>query len=112
VAAYSAEAEGMAAYQATKEALWLMKLMISFDLGSEIFIQMHSANQAAIAVMKIPSSHHRVEQIKIQHRFVRDAGQRGEVKHDCAASKMRIAGKLANALPSGQLERAIGALAY
>jgi hypothetical protein len=60
---------------------------------------MHSANQAAIAAMKIPTSHHRVEQIKIQHRFVSDAGQRGEVKHDGAASKLSTAGKLGKALP-------------
>jgi hypothetical protein len=106
VAASTTEAEYMAAAQATKEALWLKKLMISFGFGSQkIPIQMHCDNQAAIAVMKNPTSHQRVKHIDIQHHFVRDRVQRGEVKFDYAASKLNTADMLTKAVSRVQLEK-------
>jgi transposase InsO family protein len=108
VAASTTEAEYMAAAHATKEALWLKKLMISFGFGSQkIPIQMHSDNQAAIAVMKNPTSHQRVKHIDIQHHFVRDRVQRGEVKFDYVDSKLNVADMLTKAVSKGQLEKLI-----
>jgi hypothetical protein len=106
VAASTTEAEYMAAAQATKEALWLKKLMISFGLESQkIPIHMHCDNQAAIAVMKSPTSHQRVKHIDIQHHFVRDRVQRGEVKFDYVDSKLNVADMLTKAVSRGQLEK-------
>jgi hypothetical protein len=105
VAASTTEAEYMAAAHAAKEALWLKKLLICFGQGSQnVPIQMHADNQAALAIMKNPTSHQRAKHIDIQHHFVRDRVQRGEIKFDHVESKANLADMLTKAVSVSQLK--------
>lgn len=105
VAASTTEAEYMAAAHAAKEALWLKKLLICFGQGSQnVPIQMHADNQAALAIMKNPTSHQRAKHIDIQHQFVRDRVQRGEIKFDHVESKANLADMLTKAVSVSQLK--------
>ena len=105
VAASTTEAEYMAAAHATKEALWLRKLMGSFgQVDQNTAIQMHGDNQASIAIMKNPTSHQRAKHIDIQHHFVRDRVQRGEVKFDHVESKRNLADMMTKAVSPIQLK--------
>jgi hypothetical protein len=106
VAASTTEAEYMAAAHATKEALWQKKLMLSFGQGSpEAPIQLYGDNQAALAIMKNPTYHQRAKHIDIQHHFVRDRIQRGEVKFEHVESKLNAADMLTKAVSKVQLQK-------
>jgi hypothetical protein len=81
VALSSTEAEYMAATQATKEAVWLRNLL--FELGypqhdhpTTIFAD----NQSCIALAKNPTFHARTKHIDIQHHYVRERLEDGNIE--------------------------------
>ncbi len=66
------EAEYMANTQATKEAIWMAKLMKELRYMKEkkaMVIQCD--NQGAISLMKNPTQHAQTKHIDVQHHFVR-----------------------------------------
>jgi len=65
-------AKYMTSTQATKEAIWLIKLMKELGYMKEkkaMVIQCD--NQGAISLMKNPTQHARTKHIDVQHHFVR-----------------------------------------
>ena len=105
VAASTTEAEYMAAAHATKEALWLKKLMRSFGRDDGVPIKMFGDNQAALAIIQNPTSHQRAKHIDVQHHFVRDRVQRGEVAFEHVESKSNVADMLTKAVSKAQLQK-------
>jgi hypothetical protein len=89
VALSTTEAEYMAATEATKEATWLRAFLD--DLG---FKQMNPTpvlddNQSCISLTKNPTYHARTKHIDIQHHFVRDKVEDGDVSFQfCGTDKM------------------------
>jgi hypothetical protein len=71
IALSTTEAEYMANTQATKEAIWITKLMT--DLGymeEKIMMVIRCDNQGVISLTKNPTQHARTKHIDVQHHFV------------------------------------------
>jgi hypothetical protein len=73
IALSSTEAEYMALTQATKEGIWLTKLL--WDIGGHKHINeiktINADNQGSIALAKNPTFHARTKHIDIQYHFIR-----------------------------------------
>ena len=79
VALSSAEAEYMAASQASCEVLWLHKLLVNL-FGQELRPTMiYCDNQSCIQLSENPVFHDRSKHIEIRYHFFRDYVQRGAV---------------------------------
>ncbi len=71
IALSTMEAEYMVNTQATKEAIWITKLMM--DLGymeEKKMMVIRCDNQGAISLTKNPTHHSRTKHINVQHHFV------------------------------------------
>ncbi len=74
------EVEYMASTQATKEAIWMTKLMKELGYMKEKkAMVIRCDNQGAISLMKNPMQHARTKHIDVQHHFVRKRVENGEV---------------------------------
>ena len=99
VAVSTTEAEYMAAAFATKEALWLSKLLAMFGLCvSPISIWCDS--QSAIHLIKNAVISQRSKHIDVQHHFLRERVARGEVLFVYCNTSENVADCLTKALPS------------
>ncbi len=78
VAVSTTEAEYMAASMATKEALWLSKLLSDFGRRPGV-LNMLSDNQATIKLLENPVVSNRSKHIDVIHYFARERVARGEV---------------------------------
>jgi hypothetical protein len=102
VALSSAEAEYMAASQASCEAIWLHKLLIGLfgqKLQSTII---HCDNQSCIKLSENPVFHDRSKHIEIRYHFIRDYVQRGVVKLQYISTDEQVADILTKALLKGK----------
>ena len=91
VATSSTEAEYMALLEATKESIWIQRLLS--ELGQKAAIKntnvIFEDNQGAIALAHNPAHHARTKHIDIQYHFVRDCVENGKVKLEyCPTAKM------------------------
>lgn len=101
VAVSTTEAEYMAAAFATKEALWLSKLLAMFGLWvSPISIWCDS--QSAIHLIKNAVISQRSKHIDVQHHFLRERVARGEVLFVYCNTSENVADCLTKALPSAK----------
>lgn len=101
VALSSCEAEYMGETQATKEAIWLRRLLgelLSHKENPTATI-IFGDNQGAIALARNPQFHARTKHIAIQHHFVREAQARGEVDIQYTPTEQQVADGLTKALP-------------
>ena len=72
------EAEYIALTKATKELIWIRKLLAElgyFNYTDSESTELYSDNQSAIALSKNPVSHARAKHIDIHHHFIREAIQ-------------------------------------
>ena len=80
VALSSTEAEYMARFEATKEAVWLKMFLGELgEMASDEAIKMYEDNQGSIALAKNPEFHKRTKHIDIRYHFVREKVESGEV---------------------------------
>jgi hypothetical protein len=78
----------MAAAAAVKEALWLRKLLVDFDLPL-ISVLIHCDNQSAIKLLKHPIASARSKHIDVIHHFARERVARSELVFDyCRTDEM------------------------
>ncbi|HVX00074.1 MAG TPA: Ty1/Copia family ribonuclease HI [Candidatus Babeliaceae bacterium] len=100
VALSSVEAEYMAATQATKEAIWFRQFFAELGMvriwkePTVIF----SDSQGSIALVKNPEYHQRTKHIDIQHHFVREKVDSGEVVFKYIATEFMVADVFTKAL--------------
>jgi hypothetical protein len=80
VATSSAEAELQAASWATKEAIWLARLLTSMGVPQPSPVVLYEDNQSCIALSKDAVQHKRTKHVDIQHFFVRECVERRLVK--------------------------------
>jgi hypothetical protein len=73
------EAEYMATSQCTKHAIWLRKLMADVGLVQDGATSIMCDNQGCIALAKNPTHHSHRKHIDIQHHFIREKLESGEI---------------------------------
>ena len=105
VALSSTEAEYMAATQATKEAIWLRRLLADLGYRQEGPSPLHEDNRGAIGLAKNPIHHQRTKHIDIQHHFVRERVEAGDVELVACATANQVADIFTKALPREPFER-------
>lgn len=95
----TAEAEYVAAAAATREALWVRKLMV--DLGQPAdTVNMAEDNQASLSLLANPETTGRAKHIDIAHHMVRVRVAMGEVKFTYTPSAEVLADGMTKALPN------------
>jgi len=102
VALSSTEAEYMALTRATMEAIWLRFLLgeIPDFLYKKLpSITIFADNQECIALAHNPEYHARTKHIDIQHHFVREKVEGGEVSLEYTPTGVMVADCLTKALP-------------
>jgi hypothetical protein len=102
VALSTAEAEYMAASQATCEALWLRKLLVDlFDQELRPTV-IYCDNQSCIQLSENPVFHDRSKHIEIRYHFIRDYVQRGAVELRHISTDEQVADILTKSLGRGK----------
>ena len=78
----------MAATQATKEAIWLQRLMLELGFKQEDLIVIYKDNKGALDLLKNPVHYDHTKHIDIQWHFVQEKVESGEVTlHQCCTSE-------------------------
>ena len=101
VAVSTAEAEYMAAAQAVKEALWLRKLIMEFELQFGT-MRIYSDNQGAIKLLKHPVASVRSKHIDVIHHFARERVARKEFQFEYISTDLIIADCITKALAASK----------
>jgi hypothetical protein len=100
IALSTTEAEYMASTHATKEAIWMNKLMKELGYMKEKkAMVIRCDNQGAISLTKNPTQHARTKHIDVQHHFVRERVENGEVTFEYCSTEEMVADVLTKALP-------------
>jgi ATP sulfurylase len=90
----------MASTQATKEAIWMTKLMKELGYMKEKkAMVIRCDNQGAISLTKNPTQHARTKHVDVQHHFVRERVENGEVTFEYCSTEEMVADVLTKALP-------------
>lgn len=74
------EVEYKEAIATTCEVVWLKRIMEDLKEEQKEAIKIHYDNQSIIQMMKNPVLHGRMKHIKIQHHFIRELVQKGDIK--------------------------------
>jgi hypothetical protein len=98
IALFTTEVEYMATSQCTKEAIWLRKLMADVGLVQNGATNIMCDNQGCIALAKNPIDHSRTKHIDIQHRFIREKLESGEIGLKYCPTQDMVADVLTKAL--------------
>lgn len=101
VALSTIEAEYMALSEATKEIIYLRKLLthMKFKCFVENETILYCDNQSAIALCKNSVHHACSKHIDIRYHFSCEAQERGEIKVKYLSTSQMIAGMLTKSLP-------------
>jgi hypothetical protein len=112
VALSSCEAEYMGETQATKEAIWLKRLLqeLHVDRSQTQATIIFGDNQSAIALAKNPQFHARTKHIDIQHHFVREKQDEGLIDIRYISTAEQVADGLTKALPKDAFQQFRSAL--
>jgi transposase InsO family protein len=79
VALSTTEAEYMAATHATKEAIWLQRFFKDIGFLQDSPMTIYSDNQSCISLSRNPTFHARTKHVEIQHHFVREKIESGDI---------------------------------
>jgi hypothetical protein len=73
------EAEYIAASDATKEAIWLRRLLIQIDTFPTNPARLMCDSQSSIRLVHNPVHHNRTKHIQIRYYFIREKQEEGEI---------------------------------
>jgi hypothetical protein len=102
VALSSAEAEYMAASQASCEALWLRKMLVGLSSVQLRPTVIYCDNQSCIKLSENPIFHDQSKHIEIRYHFICDYVQRGAVELQYVSTEEQVADILTKALNLGK----------
>ncbi|GKF00231.1 hypothetical protein Tco_0023581 [Tanacetum coccineum] len=84
------EAEYVSTEKACQQVLWMKQALVYYDIKLDD-IPVHYDNKGAIDLSKNPVLHSRTKHIKIQHHFLRDNVQKGNISIEKVSSEDNIA---------------------
>lgn len=101
----TAEAEYVAASEATKELVWLKRLVHSLDDSlSKEKPTFYLDNHAAIKLAKNPEFHKRSKHIDTRYHYIREQFELGEFNLESVSTKNQLADIFTKALPKNTFE--------
>jgi hypothetical protein len=104
VALSTTEAEYMAAAMATKEAVWLRRLLSNLGHPQTRPTTIFEDNRGCIEISKNPVNHARTKHIDIRHHFVRERTLSGEIRLVYCSTEKMLADLLTKPLPRPRFE--------
>jgi hypothetical protein len=107
VALSTCEAEYIGQSNATKEAIWLRRLLDEIrpeDMNESKATIIFCDNQGAIALAKDPRFHSRMKHVEIQHNFVREKVNDGTIQLEYVNTESQVADGLTKALDKGRFQ--------
>ena len=110
VAASSCEAEYTAAFEASKEGIWLRSLLNSIDHTISIPTTICCDNNAVINLSEDPALHDRIKHIDIKHHFLRKRVQSNEISLSYINTHDNVADIFTKALDTNKFTRFRGFL--
>lgn len=110
VAASSCKAEYVAAFEASKEAIWLRTLLDGIGYSPTTPTTILCDNNAAISLSEDPLLHDRVKHINIKYHFMREHVQSGELALSYINTQDNIANIFTKALEPKKFSRFRGFL--
>jgi transposase InsO family protein len=105
VASSSCEAEYTAAFESSKEAIWLRMVLTSINLPPSGPTTILCDNNAAINLSEDPSLHQRVKHVDIKYHFLRERVQSKEIKLSYVNTNDNIADIFTKALDKIKFKR-------
>ena len=98
----------MALIHTTKEAIWLWFFLKEIEFGEEhTATTIYEDNQSSIALAKNPIHHARTKHIDIQHHFIREKVESGEVDLEYMPTEDMVADVLTKPLPRPKFEKLV-----
>lgn len=92
VALSSTEAEYMALFKATKEAVWIKKFLWELgEIATQKAIKMLEDNQKSTSTAKNPEFHYKTKHIDVRFHFVRKKVESGEVALEYCPTRQMLA---------------------
>jgi hypothetical protein len=99
VALSTTEAEYIALVQATKESIWIQRLLAELGRNAVANAQiLYGDNQGAIQIANNPEYHARTKHIDIQYHFIRECVENGVIKLKYCPTEDMVADGLTKAL--------------
>lgn len=95
---------------ATKEAVWLRRLLASIGFPQTSFTPLLGDNQSAIILVKNPEYHKRTKHIDIQYHFIREKFENGKINFSYISTDHQLADIMTKALPTDKFERFLNSL--
>jgi hypothetical protein len=106
----STEAEYIAAAHATREVVWLRRLLAESGLDLRRPTVLHVDNQSAIAIARNPEFHDRTMHIEVRHHFIRHKVEGEEIHLEYTPTDDQVANVLTKGLVREKHERFSGAM--
>ena len=104
VAQSSTEAEYIAALEATKEAVWIGRLLEELCQPEIYPIPLHCDNQGSIALAKNPENHQCTKHIDVWYHYIREKEKDGTIAIDYLPTKEIIADGLTKTLTPAKMK--------
>ena len=104
VALSTTESEFISAAEATKEAIWLNRILTELGVG-ELPVTLKCDNQGAIALIHDPVFHQRTKHIDVRFFFVRDAQAESKVNISYIETENQLADIFTKALAAPRFEK-------
>jgi hypothetical protein len=98
------EAEFVSLNEATREAVWLKRILNEIDSTYTKPVQIRCDNQGAIRLVHNPENHQRTKHIEVKFLYVREQQQNGSVDVVYVGTKDQLADGLTKGLPRPRFE--------
>jgi transposase InsO family protein len=104
VAQSTAEAEYIAAAEATSQAIWLRRILEEMGEIQDESSIIYCDNKSTIAITKNPVHHSRTKHIAIKYHFIREAEATKQIQLEYCTTEDQIADIFTKALPRSRFE--------